>query len=138
MTRQPESTIVNAILRALNDLPQTYAKKTHGSRYSVGWPDIVGCHHGRMLAIEVKQPGKHATMRQSYELAKWRAAGAIVAVAHDVDEALSAIGYPMLTVARGSDEPLPPIPACKSCDIVPDSTDPTPEQEYDAQFERYD
>ncbi len=112
MTRQPESKIVNAILDALNALPQTRAKKTHGSRYSVGWPDIVGCHRGRMLALEVKQPGKDATPRQAHELAKWRLAGALVGVVHDVDEALAAIGYPMLTVT--SDD-LPPIPACGKC-----------------------
>lgn len=94
MTRtQPEARIVNAILDKLNALPQTYARKTHGNRYSVGWPDIIGTHHGRMIALEVKQPGKDATPRQAHELARWERAGALVGVVHDVDEALRAIGH---------------------------------------------
>lgn len=90
MTTQPESAIVKAILDALNALPQTYARKTHGNGYSSGWPDIIGSHRGRMLALEVKQPGKDATPRQAHELAKWSLAGALVGVVHDVDEAMSA------------------------------------------------
>lgn len=88
MTRaQPESAIVNAILRRLNDEPGTYARKTHGNAYSAQWPDIIGSTDGRMFAIEVKQPGKRATARQVHELAKWRLAGANVGVATSVEEA---------------------------------------------------
>ena len=98
MTRQqPESAIVNAILRRLNDAPRTHARTTHGSRYSVGWPDLIGCSDGVMFAIEVKQPGKKATARQAHELAKWRTAGARVGVAHDVAEAVGIV-WPMVTV----------------------------------------
>ena len=90
MTRtQPEAKIVNAILDWLNAQPATYARKTHGSRYSIGWPDIIGCSAGRMLAIEVKQPGKHATARQRHELAQWRRAGALAFVATSVAD----VGY---------------------------------------------
>lgn len=98
MTRtQPEAVIVKAILARLNAAPRTFARKTHGSRYSVGWPDIIGCTDGHTFAIEVKQPGKTATARQAHELAKWRQAGARVGVAHDVDEAVEIV-WPMVTM----------------------------------------
>jgi len=93
MTRQqPEAKIVAAILKALNDLPQTYARKTHGNQFSSGWPDIIGVHRGAPICLEVKQPGQRATPRQLHELAKWKLAGATAAVVRGVDEALDAIG----------------------------------------------
>jgi hypothetical protein len=94
MTRtQPEAKIVNAILKALNALPQTHVKKTHGNRYSSGWPDIVGCHRGRMIALEVKTPTGKASVRQLHELGKWELAGAVVGIARSVDEATEVIRY---------------------------------------------
>lgn len=101
MTRtQPEARIVNAILAELNALPGCYARKTHGNRYSVGWPDIVGVHRGESFALEVKVPGKDATPRQAHELAKWRQAGALVGVVHDVDEALDVLGHREAVLTR--------------------------------------
>ena len=96
MSTQPESTIVNAILRRLNAAPGTYARKTHGNAYSSGWPDIVGASDGHAFAIEVKQPGKRATPRQNHELAKWSLAGARVGVATSVDEAVDIV-WPKVT-----------------------------------------
>lgn len=105
MATQPEAAIVNAILRALNDLPQTYARKTHGNRYSVAWPDIVGSHHGQAIALEVKTATGKVTARQTHELAKWRRGGALVGVVRSVDEALAVIQYePALT----RDQVVPP------------------------------
>ncbi len=92
MTRtQPEARIVNAILKALNGLPHTFAKKTHGSRYSVGWPDIMGVHRGTAFALEVKTATGKATPRQIRELAKWQLAGARVGVVRSVDDALAIV-----------------------------------------------
>jgi Holliday junction resolvase len=91
MTTQPEAAIVNAILKALNDLPQTYVRKTHGNRYSVAWPDIVGTHHGQAIALEVKTPTGKVTARQTHELAKWRRGGALCGVVRSVDEALAVL-----------------------------------------------
>jgi hypothetical protein len=95
MSSQPESRIVNAILARLNATPSTYARKTHGNRYSAQWPDIVGCANGRMFAIEVKQPGRKATPRQALELAKWQSSGALAGVATSVDEAVDIV-WPMV------------------------------------------
>lgn len=88
---QPEAAIVNAILKALNDLPATYARKTHGNRYSVAWPDIVGTHHGQAIALEVKTPTGKVTKRQTHELAKWRRGGALCGVVRSVEDALAVI-----------------------------------------------
>lgn len=81
LPRQPlEKSIHRNILRKLNDLPETYAKKTLGSSGSAGWPDIICCHHGKMLALEVKRPGGKPTALQTRELTRWETAGAISAV----------------------------------------------------------
>lgn len=84
-----EISIVRAILRTLNAMPETYARKTHGGRYANGWPDVVGCHRGRMLALEVKRPGGKPTPLQVREVAKWERAGAIAAVVTSVEETLA-------------------------------------------------
>lgn len=81
-----EIAIVRSILRMLNALPDTYARKMHGSRYANAWPDVVGAHRGRSLMLEVKRPGGKATPLQLAELRKWERAGAIVGVVESVDE----------------------------------------------------
>ena len=86
MPATSEIAIVRAILRDLNSRPETYARKTHGGRYANGWPDVVGCHRGRMLALEVKRPGGKPTPLQVAEIAKWEKAGAIAAIVYSVDD----------------------------------------------------
>lgn len=81
-----EISIVRAILRYLNSLDETHARKTHGGRYATGWPDVVGAHRGRFLALEVKRPGGKPTPLQVRELQRWERAGAIAAVVTSVDE----------------------------------------------------
>lgn len=81
-----EKTIVNSIIRWLNQQPNCYVVKTHGSIYSSGQPDLIGCHHGRMLALEVKRPGNKPTPLQQAVLKKWEAAGAIAAVVTSIEE----------------------------------------------------
>lgn len=92
MTRQqPEAKIVNAILKALNALPQTYVRKTHGNRFSSGWPDIVGVHRGVPICLEAKTATGKASARQLHELGKWEQAGAVVGIVRSVDEAMAVI-----------------------------------------------
>lgn len=81
-----EKAVVNAIMRYLNQQPNCYVVKTHGSIYSTGQPDLLGCYRGRMLALEVKRPGGKPTKLQMAMLKKWEAAGAIAAVVHSVEE----------------------------------------------------
>lgn len=81
-----EKAIVNAIKRHLDKLPGCYVIKTHGSIYSAGQPDLLGCYQGRTLALEVKRPGGKPTKLQQAVLKKWEAAGAITAVVTSVEE----------------------------------------------------
>lgn len=81
-----EKAIVNTIIRWLNQQPNCYVIKTHGSMYSAGQPDLLGCYQGRTLALEVKRPGGKPTKLQMTMLKKWEAAGAIADVVHSVEE----------------------------------------------------
>ena len=82
-----EKSIIAAGLKFLNALPDTYARKTVGGRYGSGWPDLIVCCKGRLLALEAKRPriGK-VTKLQRAELEKWRRAGAVAAVFRSVDD----------------------------------------------------
>ena len=89
-----ESSIVDGILRWLNQQPKTLARKRHGGMYGVaGEPDIDACVKGRSVQIEVKRPGEKPTPLQERRLAEWQAAGAITMVATsrgDVERGLAA------------------------------------------------
>lgn len=86
-----ESSIVASILRALNELPNTRAKKHHGSQFGALELDIYGVSNGVPFFIEVKQPGKKPTSRQAVEIRNWKAVGAKSGCATSVDEALAVI-----------------------------------------------
>lgn len=87
-----ESALIARTLRALRQLPQTYAVKNHGGMYGRGGqPDIIGCHCGRLFAIEGKLPGQSLRVRQRVELARWARAGARVGRFTTVDEALAIV-----------------------------------------------
>lgn len=95
-----ESAIVNAIMRWLKNLPNCEARKAHGSVWSVaGDPDIYGCINGRMFLLEVKQPGRRPTVLQEKRLREWRGAGAIVGVAHSLEEAQTIV-EPLLRMEK--------------------------------------
>lgn len=81
-----EKTIKKNILAYLNSLPRCYARGKHSSPFSKGWPDVLGSLNGRTLALEVKQPGKEATVLQEMELLKWHRSGAISAVVTSVED----------------------------------------------------
>lgn len=85
-----EATIVDAIrTKVLKPLePDLWFMKVHGGPYQkAGVPDFLGCYHGVMFYIEVKQPGKVPTPLQEIEMRRLRRAGAIGGVATSVDEA---------------------------------------------------
>lgn len=89
MNQQPlERTVVKNGLRLLNKLPKTYARKVHGDGLQSGWPDLVGCCQGRMLALEAKRPGAAHTVTklQRLELDKWQHTGAITGVFTNNDD----------------------------------------------------
>jgi hypothetical protein len=66
---------VARILAALKTVPRCRARKIHGSVYTAGLPDIVGCYRGRYFGIECKQPGERPTALQVAELQAIRQAG---------------------------------------------------------------
>lgn len=81
-----EKSIVNAILKYLNSLERTRARKIHGGPYMAGWPDILAVKDGQAYFFEVKRTGGHPTKLQLYELGEWMSAGATVAVVTSVED----------------------------------------------------
>lgn len=92
LTASRESSIVRAILKALNQVPGVVARKRWGTALGVaGDPDIYGAIAGRHFEMEVKRPGNEPTPLQWTRLATWRRAGAIAGVVHNAREALELI-----------------------------------------------
>jgi hypothetical protein len=88
-----ESTLTQAIIRALRSVPGIVVRKRHGSALGyAGEPDLYGCFRGRHFEIEVKRPGDRPTALQQARLKKWAATGALAGVAHSVEDALRIVG----------------------------------------------
>lgn len=51
-----------------------------------GTPDYVGCWNGKMYLIEVKQEGKGLSPIQKVRCNEWLKAGAVVLIAHSVND----------------------------------------------------
>lgn len=87
-----ESTIVTSILTYINGLKGGVAEKTQGTARSSGKADINACYQGRSIRIEVKTPddGNTASKKQSVNLQRWRAAGALAFVAYSVKDVIEA------------------------------------------------
>jgi Holliday junction resolvase len=87
-----ERAIVDRIRRLLQKRGAWFVKTTGVS--VAGIPDLICCHRGFFIAIEVKQPGRHPTPAQRHQLdSVTRAHGlAIVATSpHQVAEQLDRI-----------------------------------------------
>lgn len=66
--------------------------KVHGSALMMaGLPDLIGVHHGRFIAVEVKMPGNTTSAIQDRVIDKIRKAGGRVVVAYSVDDALKVL-----------------------------------------------
>ncbi|HVA92198.1 MAG TPA: VRR-NUC domain-containing protein [Chloroflexota bacterium] len=87
-TTELEASIVRAILVLQKRYPMLLLRKTSGSKYRRGTPDLLGCYRGRALALECKRPGGKPTPLQAAELAAWWSAGAIAEVVHSADEVI--------------------------------------------------
>lgn len=89
-----ESGIQSRIVRRICEMygKDCQVRVLHGSEYSVeGDPDIWGCVRGRMIAIEVKQPGQHPRPIQVVRLRQWKRAGAVAFWATGPDEVEDAL-----------------------------------------------
>ena len=88
---QPESRLVARIRHEL-DRRGWLTWKNHGGPMSpAGLPDVMAVRNGRLLAVEVKQPGKSPTAIQRLWLERLAAHGAIVAVANGEADVVAAI-----------------------------------------------
>lgn len=79
-----EKTVVKNIMYMLKlEFPGLWFK-VHGGPFQVaGLPDILGCHKGKFIGIEVKAPGKEKTLTliQQEKIAKIKLAGGIAFMA---------------------------------------------------------
>lgn len=82
-----EGRLVHALIDRIRDDPRpSWARKTHGTQFSQGEPDIDACVAGHALKVEAKMPGKGPTPLQAATLRRWEAAGAYVGVVHSLEE----------------------------------------------------
>ena len=95
MASKPETRlrakIVKAVEKEFGD--DVYIKHPHGSMYSAGLPDLIGCLEGTFFALEVKTPENRsgATKLQQLHLDQIETAGGVAAVVRSVDEAINAL-----------------------------------------------
>lgn len=86
-TKQPESKLVEKILRFLRSNYPGYWRKIHGGPYQGrGIPDILGCHRGRWFSFEAKMDGNKASAIQEDNGQEIQDAGGIWAVVWSVEE----------------------------------------------------
>lgn len=92
MSEPLEKTITNGILKKLRALGGWWTK-IPGTRMSAGLPDIIGCHNGTFVGLEVKRPSTRNTVteRQAETLRRIAAAGGLAAVVTSREEALEAL-----------------------------------------------
>lgn len=83
-----EVSIVDSIIKYINQLPNGVAEKVQGTLRSSGKSDINACINGRCVRLEVKTAdhGNKASKKQSINLRRWSAAGALCAVVYSLEE----------------------------------------------------
>jgi hypothetical protein len=89
MPAKPETLLQQKIVKRLKEeFPTIWITKIHGNpMQKKGLPDLIGCLHGRFFGLEVKMPGKWATLLQAQVLASITASDGAAAVVHDPHEA---------------------------------------------------
>lgn len=80
-----EAEVVRRMMATLNAIDGVYCLRTHGGSFQQkGTPDILGCAHGHLFAIEAKRsPREKPSPAQRYTLNKFKQAGGQVFVSHD-------------------------------------------------------
>lgn len=76
-----ENSYTAKLIKVLNRIPDTRAKKRHGGRFQSGDPDVAGVFRGFSFFIEAKVLSGELTPLQAEELERWRGAGAATALA---------------------------------------------------------
>jgi hypothetical protein len=94
MAQKPETRLRGKIVKAIHaKYPDTHVEHPHGSQFSAGMLDLVGCHESVYFAFEVKTPQnkRGVTDLQLATLASVQRAGGVAAVVRSVDEALEVL-----------------------------------------------
>lgn len=83
-----EISIVDNIIKYICSLPNGTAEKVQGTMRSSGKADINACINGRCIRLEVKTAdhGNKASKKQSINLKRWAAAGAVCGVVYSLEE----------------------------------------------------
>lgn len=81
------------IIRAIRDRPGWWVVKYHqDGRYAMaGVPDVLACYAGRLVALEVKMPGKKSSLLQQVQQRRIASSGGVVAVVDSLDKALDLV-----------------------------------------------
>lgn len=83
-----EHDVTVAIRQLLRTLKVWHFKHWGGPMGDRGISDIIGCHQGRMVAIEIKKPGGKPTPEQVAFLEAVRSAGGIGFVASSTEDVI--------------------------------------------------
>ncbi len=73
--KSPEGYEKDAICKYLDEIGAWYFKPFMAGYGKAGVPDIIACHKGRFLAIEVKREGKEPTVLQTRMFREIKASG---------------------------------------------------------------
>lgn len=90
-----EANLVRKIIKALKEkYPEDFWLKIHGGPFQErGIPDIIGCHHGKFIGMEVKLPTskKGTTKYQELQIHRIMIAGGYATTVTSAKEALQKI-----------------------------------------------
>lgn len=78
------------VLRQLDKIPKLWHVKI-SDRFKSGIPDLLICHKGKFIAIELKREGEKATRLQNNVMAKIWKAGGTAYECHSVEEVLTCL-----------------------------------------------
>lgn len=87
-----ESEIISQIREYLKTIEGCFFWKEHGSQFGqAGIPDLIICHKGRFIALEVKAEKGKTTTLQEVALRRIRRAGGTAEVVRSIDDVKAVI-----------------------------------------------
>lgn len=83
-----EESLVKRVSTVLSNTPYCWFFKVHGGIFQkVGIPDIIGCYHGKLFAMEMKKEKEEPTAIQKLVMCRIRNAGGVAGVVKSVFDA---------------------------------------------------
>lgn len=97
-----ETRLYRRIVRVLGvHYPQAFIRKIHVSDFqSAGFPDLFIVVDGYCFNLEVKRPGEHPSVIQSYVMRQIRKAGGVACVVRSPDDALRIVAHTLRVRGR--------------------------------------